>query len=215
MKQRFFTTCLLAFLVCTPLRAEEAARLDPDTLLAEFARIPTATARFDETRRHAGTQTATQSRGILRYTAPDRLERETEYPQRELSIVNGNWLTLERTVDGKPVRRSLPLDQLPTLNTFFTALRATLGGNRRALEDLFSIALTGDFTAWNMTLKPRADAGSSGVKQIRLNGEAVSIRRIEVDEAGGDTVKTILTPLDQPQQAPEPSASPGKPNPPG
>lgn len=203
----------LALLVGAPLHAGQSSTLTPAALLAEFAQVPAASARFDEARRLAGAQTVTQSRGVLRYTAPDRLERETEFPQRERSSVNGHLLTLERTVDGKPVRRSLPLDQLPTLDTFFTALRSTLGGNLRALEELFAISLTGELAAWTMTLKPHAGAGPSGVKQIRFSGESASIRRIEVDEASGDSVRTVLTPFAPVVPAPAPAAA--EPPPPG
>lgn len=213
--RRWRVMAALALCVGAPLHAEPVATLAP--LLAEFAKVPASSARFDETRRLAGAQAVTKSRGVLRYTAPDRLERETEHPNRERSIVNGHLLTLERTVEGKLVRRSLPLDQLPTLDTFFTALRATLAGNQRALEESFSISLTGDLAAWTMTLKPHAGAGPSGVKQIRFTGESASIRGIEVDEASGDTVRTALTPLvpPVPEPEPEPTPVPGESKPPG
>lgn len=208
--------CMLTLLCGAPVHAaEQSVPLDISMLLAEFAKTSSATTRFEETRRLAGTKEATQSRGILRYTAPDRLERETEYPNRERSFVNGHLLTLERTVEGKLVRRSLPLDQLPTLNTFFTALRATLSGNQRALAELFSINLTGEVSAWTMTLKPLDGAGPSGVRQIRLAGESAAIRRIEVDEASGDSVSTTLTPISPPPSSPEPAIEPAESRVPG
>lgn len=216
MKPGTLIVCVLALLCGAPIfAAEQPAPLDIAMLLAAFANNPSASTRFEETRRLAGTQTTTQSRGVLRYIAPDRLERETEHPSRERSFVNGHLLTLERTVEGKLVRRSLPLDQLPTLNTFFTALRATLSGNQRALTELFSIDLTGDFTAWTMTLKPLDGAGPSGVRQIRLAGESASIRRIEVDEASGDSVRTTLTPISLPPTSPEPAIEPAESRTPG
>lgn len=211
MTRKFLLAGLATAIIGGPLLAADTAPLEPATLLEEFSKVPSATARFDETRRLAGAQTAMQSRGVLRYTAPDRLVRETEHPSRERSIVDGHLLTLERTVEGKLTRRSLPLEQLPTLDAFFTGLRATLSGNQRALEEIFSIQLTGEVTAWRMVLKPRAGTGPSSVSEIRLQGASASIRRIEVDEANGDTVRTILTPMAEPG----PQAPPAEPGAPG
>jgi len=201
---------LSALFSCSASWAAETAPFSLSVLLAQFANVSAASARFEETRRLAGTQTASHSRGVLHYIAPDRLERRTEFPQNERSTVNGHLLTLERTVEGKPVVRSLPLEQLPTLDAFFTALRGTLSGNQRALEDMFSVTLAGDLAAWTMTLRPQIGSMPSGVKQIRIRGESASIRRIEVDEDNGDTVRTTLTPL-APAGLPPPKAAPSPP----
>jgi len=207
MKGMALVAGLLALLSCSATWATETAPFSLSVLLAQFANVSGASARFEETRRLAGAQTASHSRGVLRYTAPDLLERQTEYPRKERSVVNGHLLTLEYAVEGKPVVRSLPLEQLPMLDAFFTALRATLGGNQRALEDMFSVTLTGDLASWTMTLRPQIGAMPSGVKQLRLHGKAASIRRIEVDEDNGDTVRTTLTPVAPPQPPPREAES--------
>src|ERR1700722_15734278 len=79
-----------------------------------------------------------ESSGELRYDAPDRLEKRTLKPHAETLVLSGEVLTLERAHS----RRVMDLHAYPQVLPFVESIRATLAGDRRALEQLFRLEVT-------------------------------------------------------------------------
>ena len=65
-------------------------------------------------------------------------------------------------------------------------MRATLAGDRAALERHYSVQLEGQPEAWTLTLMPREQKLASLVKRIQIAGVRERLKRIEVEEASGD-----------------------------
>jgi hypothetical protein len=70
------------------------------------------------------------SAGELLYDAPDRLEKRTLEPRAEDLLLENGVLTMERNHR----RRSVALQDFPHAVPFIESLRATLAGDRAALE---------------------------------------------------------------------------------
>jgi outer membrane lipoprotein-sorting protein len=181
----------LSLCLTTLAPAQEPAPLAQ--LLAPFAEIRESTARFTEVRKSATLEAPLTYRGILSYTAPDRLVRETESPIRERYLVEGDKLTLEFNRNGQRSVRELKLSDIPGLHGFLGALRAVLAGDATALERLFTVRVSGAPDAWGLKLTPRKGAGLDGIQEIRLRGAATDIHSIETLETSGDSSQLRLT----------------------
>jgi hypothetical protein len=129
-------------------------------------------------------ETPLQTSGRLMYIAPDRLEKLTLKPKRELLLVNGDTVTIERAGDSHP--RTLRLQTHPALWGFIDSIRGTLAGDLEALQRLYAIDLNGSEQNWEMVLTPRVQMMRSVVKQIAIRGSEARIRSIEITEARGD-----------------------------
>ena len=91
-----------------------------------------------------------ESSGELRYDAPDRLEKRTLLPRPEDLVLVGEVLTMER--GGRS--RVLDLHRYPQIQPFVESIRATLAGDRGALEKIFHVDFAGDMRRWSLTLVP-------------------------------------------------------------
>ena len=80
-----------------------------------------------------------ESSGELLYDAPDRLEKRTLKPKPEDLVLEGGVVTAQR---GKH-HYTLDLKQYPQVLPFIESIRATLAGDRAALERVFKVDFTG------------------------------------------------------------------------
>ena len=80
-----------------------------------------------------------ESSGELRYDAPDRLEKRTLLPHPEDLVLAGGVLTMERGGHS----RVLDLQRYPQIQPFIESIRATLAGDRNALERIFHVDFAG------------------------------------------------------------------------
>src|SRR6185437_5908536 len=91
-----------------------------------------------------------KSSGELLYEAPDRLEQRTLSPKRETLVLQNGVVTVDRG------RRHYVLDlrQYPQIVPFIESIRATLAGDRAALERVFRLSFSGTFDSWTLILRP-------------------------------------------------------------
>lgn len=133
-----------------------------------------------------------ESSGELLYDAPDRLEKRTLKPKAESLVLERGVVTVKRG------RRKTVLDlrEYPQIMPFVESIRATLAGDRTALERVFSLTFTGSFDDWALALVP-LDAKLAGtVRQVLLQGRRDEIQVIETRIADGDrSVLTIGAPV--------------------
>jgi Outer membrane lipoprotein carrier protein LolA-like len=170
-----------------PAAGEETFGLP--ALMQALAAVPAAEARFTEVRRMQVLSAPLELQGTLRYLRPDRLERRVQSPYEETIRIEGDRVSIDNPVRG--VRRSYMLASLPAAYALVESLRATLAGDLAALERHYHLRLAGRREAWMLSLTPR-DAGVAGMlAEVRLQGAAARITRIEYDEGMGD--RTVIT----------------------
>jgi outer membrane lipoprotein-sorting protein len=131
-----------------------------------------------------------ESSGELVYDAPGRLEKRTLEPHLEILVLDGGVLTLRRG------HRSQVLDlkAYPQVLPFVEGIRATLAGDRNALERVFHVEFAGDVGHWTLTLVPR-DGDPKTVAQVRIDGARAELSKVEIRQADGDrSVMTLAHP---------------------
>jgi len=129
-----------------------------------------------------------ESSGELMYDAPDRLEKRTLKPKAEDLVLANGVLTARR---GQHTR-SLVLREHPEAAPFVEAIRATLAGDRAALEQFFRIEFTGSLDRWTLRLVPTDATLARSVNQVRIEGARAAIATVEILETDGDRSRLTL-----------------------
>jgi hypothetical protein len=137
-----------------------------------------------------------ESSGELLYDAPDRLEKRTLKPKPESVVLEHGVITAHRG------HRTyvLNLSDYPQIVPLIDSIRATLAGDRAALERIFKVTFEGDLGSWKLLLAPSDRTVAKSVKQIRIEGARDNIHSVEIQQADGD--RSLLTigpeiPVDQ------------------
>ena len=132
-----------------------------------------------------------ESSGELLYDAPDHLEKRTLLPHPETLVLDGGALTVERGGHG----RVLDLHRYPQIQPFVESIRATLAGDRGALERVYRLEFAGSLPRWSLTLEPRDRELARVVQQVRIDGSKDELLRIEIRQPDGDrSLMTLRTP---------------------
>jgi outer membrane lipoprotein-sorting protein len=128
-----------------------------------------------------------ESYGELIYDAPDRLEKRTIEPRPETLVVEGEVVTVQRG------RRShtLELKAYPQVLPFIESIRATLAGDRAALEKLFRLEFTGGEMRWTLVLTPLDAQLAKTVAEIRIDGSRDELLKVEIRQSDGD--RSLMT----------------------
>ncbi len=135
-----------------------------------------------------------ESSGELLYDAPDHLEKRTLLPHAETLVLDGGALTVERGGH----RRVLDLHRYPQIQPFVESIRATLAGDRGALERVYRLEFAGSLPRWSLTLEPRDRELARVVQQVRIDGSRDELLRIEIRQPDGDrSLMTLRTPAAQ------------------
>ena len=128
-----------------------------------------------------------ESSGELLYDAPDRLEKRTLLPRAETLLLDGSVLTMERGGH----RRVLDLRRYPQIQPFVESIRATLAGDRAALERVFHVEFAGGVRRWSLTLAPLDRQLQRAIKQVQIDGSQDQLQRIEIRQTDGD--RSLMT----------------------
>ena len=131
-----------------------------------------------------------ESSGELLYDAPGRLEKRTLEPHPETLVLTDAGVTLQR----KGRSRFVDLAAYPQLKPFVDGLRATLAGDRPALERVFRVEFAGDVSRWTLTLRPRPGELAGGVAQVSIDGAGDTLYRVETRQLDGDRSLMTLRP---------------------
>jgi Outer membrane lipoprotein carrier protein LolA-like len=135
-----------------------------------------------------------ESSGELRYDAPDRLEKRTIKPHAETLVLAGGVLTVERAHS----RRVMDLHSYPQVQPFVESIRATLAGDRGALERLFHVEFSGSAARWTLTLIPLESKVKQSVTQVRIDGARDQLLKVEIRQPDGDRSLMTLRPSTSP-----------------
>ena len=164
-----------------------AADSDLDRLMSALAQRTHGHVTFEEKKFIALLDRPVESSGELLYEAPDHLEKRTLKPRPETLILQGGTVAAQRG------RRHYTLDlhQYPQVVPFIESIRATLAGDRAALERVFKVDFSGSFDQWTLGLVPLDPQLARTVKQIHIQGERDTLHTMEILEADGD--RSLLT----------------------
>lgn len=179
----------LALLAGQRLPAAETASSPPalDQLMALLAQRRHGHVSFTEVQNLAMLDQPLHSSGELFYDAPDRLEKRTLQPKPEDLVLEQGTLIMQRGSR----HRALSLRDYPQALPFVESIRATLAGDRRALEQYFVLQFSGSLASWTLELTPRDPAVARSVQRVRIAGEGDALRTVEIRQRDGDT--SLLT----------------------
>ncbi|MGU7775326.1 outer membrane lipoprotein carrier protein LolA [Burkholderia sp. MR1-5-21] len=171
--------------------ADTGSTWNLDTLMATLAQHKSGRATFTETKYLSIAAQPLESSGELVFVAPDHLEKHTLSPKPEHLVVDGDMLTVERNNR----KYTLALARYPELGAFIDSIRATLAGNRFALEQVYKVALTGRGDDWTLTLTPLDTRMLKVVSTITLDGTRDVLRSVAIRQADGDHSLMRLQPV--------------------
>lgn len=129
------------------------------------------------------------ARGVLRFTPPSRLEKDVLEPSRERYVVEGDLVIFES--ERKQVKRTISLDDYPTLRGFVEAFRASVTGDAALLKRLYETVLDGNPRQWVLQLRPRDSAGKAILESIQFSGSEGRILSITIRRPDGD--RSVMT----------------------
>lgn len=157
-------------------------------LMAKQTRVQTT---FTEKKFIKGLDAPIESSGELSFEAPDHMVKRTLLPKPETMKLDARMATLER---GRQVR-SVSLDDYPDLAVHVEGIRASLAGDRAALERIYRVEFGGTAAQWKMLLTPVNERAAAQVKTVLLVGEEADIRSVQVILPDGDSsITTIARP---------------------
>jgi outer membrane lipoprotein-sorting protein len=172
----------LGLLLCVVAGSVAAAPFGIAQLMQMMAENKPGSATFNEKKYLAVLDKPVESSGELRFLPPNRLEKRTLKPKPEMLVLDGDQLQVERR--GK--KHVLQLARYPEIAGMVESIRATLAGDRAALERVYRLSLQGGSNAWVLNLVP-LDARVAGiVTRIRMEGVRDEVRRMEILLADGD-----------------------------
>ena len=128
-----------------------------------------------------------ESSGEMRYDAPDHLEKRTLLPRPENLVLAGGALTVERGGH----THVLDLHRYPQIQPFVESIRATLAGDRAALERVFRVEFTGTVQRWSLALYPLDLQLAKSVAEVQIDGTHDQLLRVEIRQADGD--RSLMT----------------------
>jgi hypothetical protein len=167
-----------------------AASSDLDAVMALLAMRQHGRAEFIEQQFLAVLDHPLESSGELRYDAPDHLEKRTLSPRPETLVLAGGVLTVER--GGR--RRVLDMHRYPQIQPFVESIRATLAGDRSALEKVFHVEFAGSVERWSLVLVPVDQHLKQTVARVEIDGSRDQLLKVEIRQADGDRSLMTLRP---------------------
>jgi Outer membrane lipoprotein carrier protein LolA-like len=185
----FVLACLTAASHAAPPAAAGTAPAadDLDAVMGLLAMRPHGRVEFVEQQFLAIISHPIESSGELRYDAPDRLEKRTLLPRVENLVLAQGVMTVER--GGR--RHVVDLHRYPQILPFIESIRATLGGDRSALERIFHVEFAGSVRRWSLTLVPLDHQLARSVKQVQIDGSADQLLKVEIRQSDGD--RSLMT----------------------
>ena len=177
----------LALAAACAASAQASATPAFDELLQLLAARRHGHVTFTEVQQLAMLDRPLKSSGELLYDAPGRLEKRTLKPKARTLILEHDVLTARRG------QRSyvMELREYPQVAPLVESIRATLAGDRAALERLFRVQFDGTLAHWTLLLVPLDATLAGAVRDISIQGERDVIRTVQIRHSDGD--RSLLT----------------------
>lgn len=159
-----------------------AAPFSVAQLMDTLAKNPQGSATFTEKQYISILDQPVESSGELLFVAPSRLEKRILKPRPESMVLEGDTLTVSR---GRR-KHVLQLKDYPEVAGMIESIRATLAGDRKALERVYHLSLEGGSARWTLVLIPLDPKVGAVVARIRMEGVDDSVRSVEILQPDGD-----------------------------
>ena len=184
MRRRRWCVGVLTLVLAAACAAAAQTTTPPafDELLKLLAARRHGHVTFTEVQQLAMLDRPLESSGELLYDAPDRLEKRTLKPRAQTLILEHGVLAARRG------QRTyvMELRDYPQVLPLVESIRATLAGDRAALERTFRVQFDGTLGAWTLLLVPVDTTLAGAVKDIRIAGERDAVRTVEIRHNDGD-----------------------------
>lgn len=131
-----------------------------------------------------------KSSGELIYDAPDHLEERVVTPRPQSIVLDHGVLSMHIGAHMRTVR----LADYPELAPLIDSIRATLAGDRAALERVFAVEYAGSLDDWRLNLTPRDPRVGASLAWIELQGARDAVREVRVSQRDGDRSIMHITP---------------------
>lgn len=190
MQAHALTKPLLGIMLLLTTTLTSAADIGVKDLMQMLGQKKSGTATFVEKKYIAMLNQPLESSGELSFTAPDKLEKRTLRPKPEAVTMLGDKLLLERS-DGRKI--SVSLSDRPEVSAFVESIRATLSGDRSALERYYTVSLRGSSEQWQLSLTPIQPRMQKIINLIRIGGSRALVKNIAFFQADGDRSEMIIT----------------------
>jgi len=181
------------FMFCSAAALADEWKL-PD-LMQLLAQHQRGKATFVETKYIGIIDKRVESSGELAFTPPDKLEKRTLKPKPESLVLEGDRLTIDQP-DKRPI--TVSLQEHPEVSAFVDSIRATLAGDRVALEKFYTLELTGSVEKWQLALTPKQARMISIISRIRIGGSHADVKTIDFEQADGDRSEMVITKIISP-----------------
>jgi outer membrane lipoprotein-sorting protein len=163
-----------------------------DQLMAELAQHKGGRARFVEKRHIALLDKPVLASGEMTYTPPDRLEKRILLPKPETMVLDKDMISMER--DKRTL--SINLASRPEVLAFVDSIRSTLSGNRKSLEQHYTLQVKGDSSQWTLVLVPSEPSIAALLQRITVTGNRSQVRHIEYLQTDGDRTELAIEPIE-------------------
>ncbi|MDD5366784.1 MAG: outer-membrane lipoprotein carrier protein LolA [Gallionellaceae bacterium] len=173
---------LLGALLLGFILSAQAAQLSVGQLMTALAGNRHGAASFTEKKYLAILDQPVESSGELLFIPPARLEKRTLKPKAETLVLDGDVLTIER----RRQTHVLQLRDYPEVAGMIESIRATLAGDRKALERVYHLDLQGSSERWTLVLIPLDAKVGKVVARIRMVGTQDEVHTVEILQADGD-----------------------------
>lgn len=188
----------VAILVGFPVQAAQpdSSPVSLDQLMATLRTVRHVDARYVEHRTLQALRTPIETRGTLRFQAPDWLEKAADPAAdgtADRLTINGNQLTIDRGANATPV--VLMLNDHPEIGVLVESIRATLSGDGQALRRIFDITLSGSVGHWQLVLQPLDPIQRNILQWMRVTGYAERITAIDTQDGDGDHTEMAIVEL--------------------
>jgi hypothetical protein len=181
--------CGLMLSLCANASAPEDAAMARE-LVTSLGRPAPARTPFAEARFMKMLDQPLVVSGQLAWLGDDRLERQVEHPNREVSTIADGEVTQQR--EGREPRR-FSLARAPQLQILLDSFVALLAGNSARLEQSFDVKHSAnDAGRWTLTLTPRDAKLARTVSRIEIDGRGNQPRCMRMQEADGDLAVDLL-----------------------
>jgi outer membrane lipoprotein-sorting protein len=159
-------------------------------LMQALAQTRSASGHFTERQTAPVLSAPLISSGTLIYRAPDYLRKTTTAPAPDVFILEHGKVMINGATSGGA--HVFTLDQDPRIAGLITGIRATLAGDLPALQQYYTVTLSGQAAAWQLQLTPKDQSLARFIRAMTIDGAQNHVIIIDtVTSDGGETRMSI------------------------
>ncbi|MBL4692745.1 MAG: outer-membrane lipoprotein carrier protein LolA [Magnetovibrio sp.] len=160
-----------------------------DELSAALKPRPNERVMFNEERHVRYLKTPVQVTGWVRFTPPERFERQITHPLSENFVIEGDQVVITNE-HGKT--NTLTLAQHPALQALALGIRATLLGDLKTLKSAFEVTVSGTLDAWTIKLVPMNSKAQQKLQRLMFKGVQGRFTTMSIIESETDKILTTF-----------------------